>query len=43
MNTEGNELNGTDQTASTEANAASAANNIDMEIVNSEGDASEVD
>ena len=43
MNTEENELNGADQTASTEANAAGAADNIDMEIANSEEDTSEVD
>ncbi len=43
MNTEENELNGADQTASTEVNAAGAAGNIDMEIANSEEDTSEVD
>ncbi len=40
MNTEVNEPNGADQTASTEANAASAADDIDLEA-NSEDDTSE--
>ena len=46
MNTEENELNGADQTASTEANAASAANNDDKEVVmtgEEDEDTSEVD
>jgi hypothetical protein len=40
MNIQGNELNSAQQTASTEASAADAANDL---VVNSEGDASETD
>ncbi len=43
MNTEENEPHGADQTASMEANAAGAVDNIDMEIANLEEDTSEVD